>query len=148
MKGKSRVSAWFYGIVFFIIVLSGFGQMPIFSRYYIADVPGLGWLGEFYVTHVLHYVAAVALMVLAFYMSADFFITKKGLRDLTGSGLTKAVILAGLIITGGLMVYKNFSGIYFSHISIIVLDLLHLALCMALLVISLYTLIRRQKWVR
>lgn len=148
MNTSGRARTFFYGIIFFVMVLSGFGQMPIFSRYYIADIPGLGWLGEFYITHILHYLAAIALMALAVYVSVDFLIRKKGLTDLTGPGQAKAVIIAGLIITGGLMVYKNFSGVYFPHAGVIVLDLLHLALCMVLLGISLYTLIRKRKWVR
>ena len=48
--GQSNTSAtslpgrWFYLISVFFLALSGFGQMPIFKRYYIADIPGLGWL--------------------------------------------------------------------------------------------------------
>ena len=35
---------WFYLTTVFFLTLTGFGQMPIFKRYYIADIPGLGWL--------------------------------------------------------------------------------------------------------
>ncbi|MDJ0667751.1 MAG: hypothetical protein QNJ61_10750, partial [Desulfobacterales bacterium] len=45
--------------------LSGFGQMPIFKRYYIADLPGLGWLAQFYTTHYIHYLGAILLLGIA-----------------------------------------------------------------------------------
>ncbi len=49
--------------------LTGLGQMPIFSRYYVASLPGLGWLGDFYVTSKLHLVFAVAFcFVLGLYL--------------------------------------------------------------------------------
>ena len=42
--------------------LTGMGQMPIFSRYYIADIPGLGWLGDYRVTAAAHLALATALL--------------------------------------------------------------------------------------
>ena len=44
-----------YVAILSFLTLSGFGQMPIFKRYYIADIPGLGWLAKFYITHYIHY---------------------------------------------------------------------------------------------
>ena len=41
----SPVRYFFLATVFFL-TLTGFGQMPIFKRYYIADIPGLGWLAD------------------------------------------------------------------------------------------------------
>jgi heme A synthase len=138
---------YIYGITLFFITLSGFGQMPIFKRYYIADIPGLGWLARFYVTHILHYLAAIVLIVLAVYILFDFIFSGSGYNKVTGSGYLKIVILTGLIASGFLMVIKNLPDIYFGHNTIIALDLIHLSLCMLLLCVSLYTLIRKKKWV-
>jgi len=44
IRAMSLPGHWFYLITVIFLVLSGFGQMPIFKRYYIADIPGLGWL--------------------------------------------------------------------------------------------------------
>ena len=148
MKIAEKTRSYGYGIIFFLITLSGFGQMPIFSRYYIASIPGLGWLGEFYVTHILHYAAAGTLIALAVYVIFDFIVNGAGLKRLTRSGFLKIGIIAGLMISGCLMVIKNLPGIYWGHTAVIVLDLTHLGLCMALLIVSLYTLILKKKWVK
>ena len=50
-----------YLFLLFMMGLTGFGQMPIFKRYYIADIPGLAWTAKFYVTHYLHYLGAILL---------------------------------------------------------------------------------------
>ncbi len=39
-----------FTLTLFFSALTGFAQMPIFKRYYVADLPGLGWLAEYYVT--------------------------------------------------------------------------------------------------
>jgi len=147
MKTTGKIRQYIYAITLFFITLSGFGQMPIFKRYYIADIPGLGWLAQFYVTHIIHYVAAIVLIALATYILFDFILNRSGMNRITGSGYFKIVVIAGLIASGALMVIKNLSGIYFGHNVIIVLDLVHLSLCMMLLFASLYTLIQKKRWV-
>jgi heme A synthase len=147
MKDAGKLRHSIYGITLLFITLSGFGQMPIFKRYYIADIPGLGWLARFYVTHMIHYIAAIVLIALATYIVCDFLFKKSGFKRITGSGYFKIGILAGLIVSGGLMVVKNLPHIYFGHTTIIALDLVHLSLCMMLLLVSVYTLIRKKRWV-
>ncbi len=148
MKTSPKKRAYGYGIVLFLITLSGFGQMPIFSRYYIASIPGLGWLGEFYTTHILHYLSAFLLIALAVYVLCDFIAQGKKLKQITGSGFVKIGIISGLMISGGFMVLKNMSGIYLNHAAVIALDIIHLSLCMALLAASLYTLVFNKKWMK
>ena len=135
-----------FSILIILITLSGFGQMPIFKRYYIADIPGLGWLAEFYVTHLMHYLAAACLTVLFFFVLAEFMLGKKRWAAVTRLGRAGAGILAGLIVSGGLLVIKNLDGIYWPHGLIIGLDLVHLAFCMGLLGISFYTLAAGKPW--
>lgn len=146
INGKTRT--YVYGCILFLITLSGFGQMPIFSRFYIASLPGLSWLGEFYVTHILHYAAACMLIALVLYVLFDFMINGARLKWITGSGFLKIGIIAGLIISGSLMVVKNLPGMYWDHTTVIALDLAHLGLCMVFLIVSLYTLILKKNWVK
>lgn len=147
MKTKDTLRRYVYGITLLFITLSGFGQMPIFKRYYIADIPGLGWLAQFYMTHIIHYISATVLITLTTYALFDFVFKRAGLKKITGFGYSKIAILAGLIISGGLMVFKNLPDVYFSHNAIIALDLTHLGLCMMLLSVSFYTLVWKKRWV-
>lgn len=142
MNNANKTITYLYFITLFFITLSGFAQMPIFSRYYIASLPGLGWLGEFYVSHRIHYIFAVILSGLAAYMLVDFFLGKMNSRRITRAGYTKAGIIAGLILTGSLMMVKNFTGTPFPNGVIIFLDVSHLFFCMGLLFLTAMEVIR------
>ncbi len=136
-----------YWITLLFITLSGFAQMPIFKRYYIADIPGFGWLAKFYITHIIHYAAAIVMIALAFYLIADFLFNKKKFAHFTRTGVIKMVILFGLIVSGAMMVFKNLPGVYWGHGLISFLDIFHLISCMMLLAISFFTVIKKKKWV-
>ncbi len=148
MNQSEKITRYIYLISFLFLVLSGFGQMPIFKRYYIADIPGFAWLAQFYVTHAMHYIFATILIALSIYAVVDHVLDKNKDRKITATGYAKSVMLLGLMLTGSLMVFKNLPGTYFPHAVIILLDLAHIALCMTLLFYSLYTVIAGKQWVR
>lgn len=85
-----------YWVTLFFITLSGFAQMPIFKRYYIADIPGLGWLAQFYITHLIHYICATILIGLIFYVLTDAVLTRTSLKRITKLGYVKILMLFGL----------------------------------------------------
>ena len=146
MKTTGKLRKYIYGITFFFLVLTGFGQMPVYKRYYISDIPGLDWLSQFYITHVMHYIASSVLIALAVYIFISFIF--RGFGKITGSGYLKIFIIAGLIVSGTLLVIRNLPGVFFGHNLIIVLDLTHLALCMMLMAVSFYTLVTKKSWVK
>jgi predicted transglutaminase-like protease len=137
---------YLYLLTILFITLSGFGQMPIFKRYYIADIPGLGWLARFYVTHYVHYICAALIIGITSYAAAGYLLSAKNKLKLTVTGYLRAALISGLIATGILLVIRNFEGYIFSHNLIIFLDLSHLALVMLFLFISLYCFVFKKKW--
>lgn len=137
---------WIYLATAFFLVLTGFGQMPIFKRYYIADIPGLGWLAEFFVTHYIHYLGAIVFLALAAFMIADYLISKRNSRHVTASGYVRIALLTGILISGALLVIRNLTGTNFAPEFIIFLDLIHLGLVMVFLFVSLYCLILKKHW--
>ena len=145
MKKIINIRSYIYGISFFFITLSGFAQMPIFQRYYIADIPGLGWLAKFYVTHLMHYIFAGIFIALVVYSIIDFIIFKMDFAHMRRDMVVRIIIFSGLIFTGSLMVIKNFSGTPFPNGLIIGLDVFHLLFCMALIIFGLYQLIKGKK---
>lgn len=136
-----------YLITVFLLTLTGFGQMPIFKRYYIADIPGLGWLAQFFVTHYMHYLAAILFLALVAYMIVDHLILQQKHLRLTASGYVRGAILAGIIVSGLFLVIRNLSGSRFTPEFIIFLDLTHLGLVMSFLLAGAYCLIRKRRWV-
>ncbi len=147
-SNKKSIVRYTYMITVLFLVLTGFGQMPIFKRYYIADIPGLGWLARFYVTHYMHYLFAILLIVLTSYVIAEYlFINRKRIK-ITISGYIRGALVIGLVITGVLLVIRNLSGSGFPPGFIVFLDLAHLGLVMVLLMAGLYCIILKKKWAK
>jgi hypothetical protein len=140
------VSRYLYLFTVFFLALSGFGQMPIFKRYYIADIPGLGWLAKFYITHYIHYLGAILLLALCAYYITDYFMFDFKKKKLTFSGYFKTAVIAGLMLSGFLLVIKNFADYHLPNGLIIFLYLFHLILVMLLLGYGFYSLIAKKCW--
>ena len=138
--------AWLYGSVLLLLTLTGFGQMPIFKRYYIADIPGLGWLAQFYVTHYLHYLAATVLLAIAGYVIARYLAHDKNRITLTVSGSVRLGLLALLAATGLLLVWRNLAGVILPPGFIIFLDISHLLLVLLLLGVTGFCRVTRRSW--
>lgn len=73
-----KITDYAYGISVLLLALTGFGQMPVFKRYYIADIPGLGWLARFYITHAIHYITAAIFLGIIGYRATVYLAKKEG----------------------------------------------------------------------
>ena len=146
-NASNRIVRYVYLFTVFFLLLTGFGQMPIFKRYYIADIPGFGWLGQFYVTHYIHYLAAVLILALVSYMIIDYLVLQKKSTRLTASGFVRGIILMGILVSGIFLVLRNLAGSRFAPEFIIFLDLAHLGLVMTFLIVVSYCLVRKKRWV-
>ncbi|MGW8303690.1 MAG: hypothetical protein ACWGNO_16550 [Desulfobacterales bacterium] len=143
----SRTVRYFYLLTVLLLTLTGFGQMPIFKRYYIADIPGLGWLAQFYVTHYIHYLAAILILALVAYRVSDYLILQRKHLRLTASGYVRGAIVAGILVSGLLLVIRNLAGSQFGPQFIIFLDLAHLGLVMTFLIAAGYCLVSKKRWI-
>lgn len=141
-----KISIFINRFIFFMLLLSGFAQMPIFKRYYIADLPGLGWLADFGVTHLIHYGFAIAFTFAVFYRWTFYVLEKRVGKKITGKWLAQAagvVIILGVIISGFFLVARNLPGYRFSAGLITGFDIVHLGLVMMFLLFSLGMMIHR-----
>jgi hypothetical protein len=137
-----------YMTLLFFMALSGFGQMPIFKRYYVADLPGLGWLAQFYVTHYIHYLGAAALLAIGAYYLTRYWVAERPRRRLSAYGLIQSVTMLAIVLTGVLRVVKNYEGYYLSSGLIVFLDILHLTAVMLFLLVGGWGLAARKRWTR
>jgi hypothetical protein len=142
----NRITRYLFLFSIFMMALTGFGQMPIYKRYYMSDIPGLGWLADFYITRNVHYLGAAVLLALLSYFLFDYFFLQRRRLKISLTGRLRIALLAGIVITGLLFVVKNFPVHYFSHEIIIVLNLCHLGFVMGFLFVSLYCLIFKKRW--
>lgn len=108
------------------LAVTGFAQMPIFNRYYVSDVPGLGWLAAYYVTHTIHYVAAAVFLGLAAYGVAVFARARGAAGSVTPSGRLRLAVVAVIIASGLLRAAKNRPDVDFPPAFVFTIDLVHL----------------------
>ncbi len=144
---KAPLVRTLYFISALILVITGFGQMPIYKRYYISSLPGLDWLADFYITHWLHYLSAAVFMGLLIYTLVIFIFAYRRTKKPSISGIIRGFILMGLMVTGILLVINNLPGSFFSQASIIFLDLAHMALAVVFLVAGLVAIIQKSPWI-
>lgn len=136
-----------YIFILFMMCLTGFGQMPIFKRYYIADIPGLGWLAEFYLTHYMHYIGAVLLFAIFAYCVAGYFLVLRHRFRLTRSAYVRIILLSAITVTGIFRVLKNLPDIVFSPNFTMFIDISHLVFMMVFLLASAVFLFMKAGWV-
>lgn len=144
----TRRLPWAYVLIVTLLAVSGTMQMPIASRYRIVAVPGLAWLGDFWLTHKLHYLGAIALLTLVSYLTTRWLLEWRRDHALTPFGLARAALLAGLILTGAVRVLKNLPGVSFSPDPIMLVDWAHLGLAFGLGVLALARRFAKASYVR
>jgi hypothetical protein len=135
-----------YLFLLFVMGLTGFGQMPIFKRYYIADIPGLGWLADFYATHYLHYLGAIVLFGFFVYVAVTYWGLMRQQFQLTGAAYIRITILALITITGIFRVLKNLPDVVFAPLFTMVIDISHLVFMMFLMIFGILFMVLKKGW--
>lgn len=109
------------------LAVTGLGQMPLFKRYYIADLPGMAWTADYALLHTAHYLLAAAFLALAGAWLGGW-LARRG--RLTASGALRVLVVAGLAGTGFVRVAKNMSGVWLSPTLVLAVDWAHLGFAM------------------
>jgi hypothetical protein len=147
LSGGKKALGWIYILTFIVMAFTGFGQMPIFKRYYVSDIPGMGWSADFYLTHYIHYLGAIFLLGLFAYVIVDYVLSGRKELTLTSSAYVRIVLLGGIVITGIFRVLKNMPDVVFSPGFTLVIDISHLGFMMLYLLMALVFLIIKPGWV-
>ena len=135
-----------YYLLIAAMAFTGFGQLPIFKRYYLADIPGMAWTADFYLTHYLHYLGAIAILGLFTYVTVDYMMMGRKEYRLTRSAWVRIVLLGGLVLTGIFRVLKNLPDISFSPNLTLFFDVSHLGFIMVFAFVALALKALKMKW--
>ena len=130
------------------MAFTGFGQMPIFKRYYLADIPGMAWTADFYFTHTLHYLGASLLLALITYLLFDYLFAGRKRFALTVSAYIRIALLGGIIITGVFRVMKNLPDVVFSPSFTLFIDVSHLGFMMIYLAAAIFFSFWKARWLK
>lgn len=64
---SDRFVHWLTAGTIFLLFFSGVGQLPLYNRYMVTDLPLMGWTDNYFITLVIHYLAAIGLVFIVFY---------------------------------------------------------------------------------
>lgn len=135
---------WFYGIATGVAIFTGMAQLPIMKRYYIADIPGLEWSADFFITSELHYYAAMLLLfILGWRLALDMRQKVAGWTWGPRSAWGWLLLLV-LVVSGGAKALRNCC-IYLDPVTMMILDFVHLGSAMAFMISGLVSLIAGRK---
>ncbi|MFO7729093.1 MAG: hypothetical protein R6X11_12265 [Desulfonatronovibrio sp.] len=134
----SRLDMLFFKLSVAVLILSGLAQMPVFKRYYISDVPGLGWTADYRFNHILHYIAAAVLLFVLFKWVVTYLKARNYSIKLSLSGKMRIILFLIIIITGFFRAFKNLPDYYFSPLATTSIIWLHLAAGVLLGIMAIY----------
>jgi hypothetical protein len=145
---QNRVFSWIFGAAAVLAVFTGFGNMPLYRRYYIADLPGLGWTGDFMANLHVHYLAGSVLLGVAVYVAAVFFREWKRGARLTKSGALRAAVIFLVLASGLFMALRNLPGVDFPFAAHVGLNFLHMGAAVFFALIAVGCAAARCRWVK
>ncbi len=88
---------WILAISGLLLVFSGFGELPMYKRYMVTQVPGLGWAGDFFINLKIHYLAGIVFVsVMVFHALYHGWIGHQGLIPRRGDFKASLITLLSL----------------------------------------------------
>lgn len=139
-----RPAGWLYALACGLLIFSGLAQLPVMKRYYLADLPGLAFSADFYVTSNLHYGAAALLLGLLAWRLGLALRQTGGRWSWGPRGRWGWTLLGLLLLTGAGKALRN-AGVFVWPGMMLALDLTHLGAAMAFMLAGLGVLARRGK---
>lgn len=143
---EDRVMAWGVTAAGALAAFTGFGNMPLYGRYYISDIPGLQWAGDFIVNLNVHFFAAAVIFMLAAYRLAVNLMRRRKLSAWSAAEKAVGGALAMVLVSGLLIAYKNFPGVVMPLPVWVAVNFLHMGAAMAFILAGGYALASR--WLR
>ncbi len=141
-----------FNLMFFLtvllLVLTGFGQMPIYNRYYVTSVPGLQWTGDFFTTHLMHYILSALFLAMLGYAASVWFAGLRGTYALTTAAWIRIVLYGGVVLTGIVRVLKNLQDVFVSPETVMAVDFGHLIFVVLLGAAALACKLLGASWLR
>lgn len=137
---------WLYGLIAIVAIFTGFGNMPLYGRYYVADVPYLQWTGDFIANVKVHTVAGASLLTLALYFLIVYLLMRSRGVQLTKTGFVQLLFLWLVLLSGVVMAIKNLPGVVFDLPVLMTMNFLHMGSAVLFVLVSLLGFIYRGQW--
>jgi len=106
---NSRGLNWLFTAALLVALFTGFGNMPLYGRYYIADIPGFQWSGNFIANLKVHLVTGALLLAIAAYSLVGLARQNDKWREFPLHRKLLHIAVALALASGLLAVLKNFA---------------------------------------
>jgi formate dehydrogenase gamma subunit len=71
---------WLLALSGLLLIFSGFGELPMYKRYMVTEIPGLSWAGDFFIQLKIHYLAGIVFVsVMVFHAIYHGWLRHQGL---------------------------------------------------------------------
>jgi len=95
------IEHWALAISGFILIFSGFGELPMYKRYMVTQIPGLGWAGDFFINLKIHYLAGIVFVsIMVFHAIYHGWLGHQGLLLKKGDFKASLVTLLSMFGVG------------------------------------------------
>lgn len=79
------IEHWVFALSGFLLIFSGFGELPMYKRFMVTQILGLGWAGDFFIHLKIHYLAGIVFIsVMIFHVLYHGWLGHKGLLPKKG----------------------------------------------------------------
>ncbi len=93
-SGLELFEHWAIAISGLILLLTGIFELPIAKRYYITDLPGMAWSGDFITSLKIHYLASIVFVgVVLFHVVYHLLRKEKGMLPVRGDMLESVKVI-------------------------------------------------------
>src|SRR4030042_1361346 len=80
-----------------VLIFSGFGELPMYKRYMVTQIPGLGWAGDFFINLKIHYLTGIVFVsVMIFHGIFHGWLGHQGLLPRRGDFKASLLTILGM----------------------------------------------------
>jgi heme A synthase len=137
---------WAFPAALGISIFTGFGNMPLWGRYFVSDIPGLGWSADFFINIYVHYLSGGVLLALSTYYIIHYNQRRSRDARLSRAGVLRVVAFGMVLVSGALSALKNLPAINLPLAGLMAVVFFHLGAVMVYILISLACRILRKPW--
>jgi len=137
---------WAYRLAIAVSLFTGIGNMPMWGRFFVADIPGFGWSGNFFINMYVHYLSGALLLTISSYYIFLYSQRSDKRIKISAPGVVRGALLGLVLISGLLSAIKNLAFVDLPLTGLMALVFLHLGSAMAFIFFALVFWLRKKPW--
>ena len=89
---------WLLAISGLLLIFSGFGELPMYKRYMVTEIPGLAWAGDFFINLKIHYLTGIVFIsIMVFHALYHGWVGHQGLIPRKGDVKVSLITILSML---------------------------------------------------